>query len=253
MNNKTCGGLPKSAAVLVFWLAVWQIASMAIGYELLLPSPLEVLLRLTELVQKADFWYAVLHTAVRIFGGFFMAVFAALLLAVLSGVFRIVRTLVYPFMAAVKSVPVASFVILALIWLGSDSLSVFIAFVMVLPVMYTGILAGMDARDEKMLEMAEVFGLSPIAKALYIYLPNAFSYARAALCVSLGLCWKAGVAAELIGVPHGSVGEQLYFSKAYFLTADLFAWTFVIVVLSILFEKLVLLFADKAFTLFKRM
>lgn len=253
MNNKIYGGLPKTAAVLVFWLAVWQIASAAVGYDLLLPSPLEVLLRLTALVQKNEFWQAALHTSIRIFGGFFMAVFTALFLAVLSGMFRAVRTLVYPFMAAVKSVPVASFVILALIWIGSGSLSVFIAFVMVLPVMYTGILAGIDARDEKMLEMAEIFGFSSIANALYVYLPAAFPYTRAALCVSLGLCWKAGVAAELIGVPHGSIGEQLYFSKAYFLTADLFAWTFVIVVFSVLFEKLVLLFADKAFALFKRM
>ncbi len=247
------GGLLGRAAVLIFWLAVWQAVSMLVGYDLLLPSPAAVLLRLKELLVTADFRHSVFYTSLRIFSGFFAAFFAALLLAVLSGIFRLFRTLVYPFMAAVKSVPVASFVILALIWLGSSSLSVFISFVMVLPVLYTGMLSGIDARDAKMLEMAKIYGISPVSRALYIYLPAAFPYVRTALCVSLGLCWKAGVAAELIGVPHGSIGEQLYFSKAYFMTADLFAWTFVIVLLSVVFEKIILTLTDKAFALFERM
>ena len=244
--------LTRALAVLAA-LAVWQLAAMSVGSRILLATPWQALSRLLALLPTAGLWRTVGCSLVRISGGFLLALALGVVLALAAYRWRMMETLLRPYVVVIKSVPVASFVILALIWLGSDSLSVFIAFVMVLPVMYTGILAGMDARDEKMLEMAEVFGLSPIAKALYIYLPNAFPYTRAALCVSLGLCWKAGVAAELIGVPHGSVGEQLYFSKAYFLTADLFAWTFVIVVLSILFEKLVLLFADKAFTLFKRM
>lgn len=254
MKSKFTGGGPlRHAAVLVFWLAVWQIASILVGYDLLLPSPVQALLRLKELVVTSAFWQSVLYTACRIFMGFFAAFLTALVLAVLSGVCKTFRTLVFPFMAALKSVPVASFVILALIWLGSTSLSVFISFVMVLPVLYLGMVSGIDARDKKMLEMAKLFDVSPVSKALYIYLPAAFPYVRTALCVSLGLCWKAGVAAELIGVPRGSIGEQLYFSKAYFMTADLFAWTFVIVILSIVFEKTILLLTDKAFLLFERM
>ena len=252
MNRKFFGGgLPKFAAVLCFWLVLWQAAAYFVGVDFLLPSPIDVVKCFLRLAGTAVFRQSIGFTAGRIFIGFFTAFLVALGLAVLSGLFRTVRELLYPFMTAVKSVPVASFVILALIWVGSASLSIFISFVMVLPVLYTGMLSGIDARDEKMLEMADSFGLSPLRKAVYIYLPTAFPYVRNAVCVSLGLCWKAGVAAELIGVPHGSIGEQLYFSKAYFLTAELFAWTLTIIVLSMVFEKMILLAVDKAFLLFE--
>jgi len=55
------------------------------------------------------------------------------------------------------------------------------------------------------------------------------------------LAWKAGVAAELIGYPAGSMGEQLYYSKFFLETDTLFAWTVVIIILSVSFEKLFLL------------
>ena len=54
------------------------------------------------------------------------------------------------------------------------------------------------------------------------------------------MSWKAGVAAEVIGVVGGSIGEKLYEAKIYLQTGDLLAWTVVIVALSALFERAVL-------------
>ncbi len=240
-------------AVFLFWCIVWLAASHVFDNELIFPSPITVIKRFITLLGTPELWTATMYTARKILSGFFVALIVGSLLAVLSGAFRIVKTLLMPFMTAMKSVPVASFVILAIMCFGSDKLSVFIAFVMVLPVTYISVLSGVGACDEKMLEMAKVFRMSPFKKAAFLYLPAVFPYFRSGCVMSLGLCWKAGVAAELIGVPRYSIGEQLYFSKIYFQMADLFAWTVVIVVLSAGFEKLFLHVLDMVYAKYERM
>lgn len=232
----------------VFWLLVWQIASMALDraldVNLLLPSPISALLRLGELALTASFWQAVARSFLRIVGGFLLSCFAASLLAVPASRWQRVRELLGPPVAAVKAVPVASFIILALFWLDSRSLTLFISFLMVFPPVYLNVLEGIRQTDEKLLEMARIFRVPLWRQIRGIYMPAVMPYFRTAVSLGLGLCWKAGVAAEVIGLPMGSVGEMLYNSKVYFMTSDLFAWTTVIVVVSILFEKLFLYLMD---------
>ena len=52
------------------------------------------------------------------------------------------------------------------------------------------------------------------------------------------MCIRDRIAAEIIGIPKGSIGENLYNAKIYLETPDLFAWTFVIIAVSVLFEKI---------------
>ena len=160
----------------LFWIAVWQIASMWLGQEILLASPVSVIRRLFELI-------------------------------------------------------------FCLIWIPSRNLSVFISFLMVLPVIYTNILEGIRQTDRQILEMAKVFQVSMGRQIRYIYVSQILPYFVSACRLSLGMCWKAGVAAEVIGVPKGSIGEKLYNAKIYLETPDLFAWTIVIIVISFVFEK----------------
>ena len=232
----------------VFWLLVWQAASMvldrALDVNLLLPSPISALLRLGELALTLPFWQAVARSFLRIVGGFLLSCFAASLLAIPASRWQRVRELLGPLVAAVKAVPVASFIILALFWLDSRSLTMFISFLMVFPPVYLNVLEGIRQTDEKLLEMARVFRVPLWRQIRGIYVPAVMPYFRTAVSLGLGLCWKAGVAAEVIGLPTGSVGEMLYNSKVYFMTSDLFAWTTVIVVVSILFEKLFLYLMD---------
>ena len=143
-----------------------------------------------------------------------------------------------------KSSVAAAFIILALFWLNSRSLALFISFLMVFPPVYLNVLEGIRQTDKRLLEMARVFRVPLWRRIRGIYLPAVMPYFRTAVSLGLGLCWKAGVAAEVIGLPTGSVGEQLYNAKVYFMTGDLFAWTVVIVVVSVLFEKLFLRLVD---------
>ena len=226
------------------WLAVWELASLYIGQEILLVSPVSVLRRLTVLAVQSDFWGSIAFSFFRIIGGFLLASLCGTLLASLSAAFRFVRDLLAPAMAAIKAVPVASFIILVLIWVPSRNLSVVISFLMVLPVIYTNVLGGILSTDRKLLEMAQVFRI-PLSQLL--------PYLRTGFSLSLGLCWKAGVAAEVIGIPKGSIGEKLYEAKVYLETPDLFSWTLVIVLISVIFEKLFLRFIDKTVALIEKM
>ena len=178
-----------------FWITIWQFASMYLGQEILLASPVSVVRKLFELSFTGNFWQSVGFSFVRIVTGFLLAMFLGIFLAVLAYWSKTVEILIAPVIAVVKSTPVASFIILCLIWIPSRNLSVFISFLMVLP------------------------------------------YFLSACRLSLGMCWKAGVAAEVIGVPSGSIGEKLYNAKIYLNTPDLFAWTIVIIVISFVFEK----------------
>ena len=251
MNNAAKSGVssPASAATkrrkirlwaVLFWLLVWQAASMAIGSQILLVSPVQVLLRLGQLLPTANFWSAVLFSFCRIAGGFLLAAVTGVLLAALSARFRRLEELLAPAILTIKSIPVASFIILALIWFSSRNLAILISFLMVLPVVYTNVLGGIRAADPQLLEMARLFRLSAARRVRYIYVPQVLPFFRSACAVSLGLCWKSGIAAEVIGMPQGSIGERLQQAKVYLDTPDLFAWTLVIVLLSLAFERLFL-------------
>ena len=217
---------------------------MAFRQPLLLPSPLDALARLGELVMTVPFWRAVGRSSLRILSGFLIGSVLGIALAAPSAAWKPFRAWMAPAVAAVKAVPVASFTILALVWLDSRSLAVFIAALMSFPAVYLGVLEGVERTDPKLLEVADAFHVPFRRRVWAVYLPQTLPSFRTAASLSMGLCWKAGAAAEVIGLPSGSLGERLYTSKIYFLTADLFAWTAVIVLLSMGFERLFLLLLD---------
>lgn len=223
-----------------FWILLWQLASIQLGQEILLASPVSVIKRLGELIFTADFWLSIGFSFGRIVLGFLLGLLFGGLLAVLSSSLWLAEVLLEPLVTVIKSTPVASFIILCLIWIPSRNLSVFISFLMVLPVVYTNLWAGIRETDAKLLEMADVFGVGMAKRIRYIYVSQILPYFLTACRLSLGLCWKAGAAAEVIGVPSGSIGEKLYHAKVYLNTPDLFAWTVVIIVVSFLFEHLFL-------------
>ena len=232
-------------AAAVFWLAVWQAAAMAIGQEVFLVSPIQAAGTLMELLPQADFWQRVGFSAGHILLGFALGVVVSVLLAAAAERWTWVDTLLAPVIQLVKATPVASFIILALVWLNSRSLSLFISALMVFPPVYLNVLEGICRTDRRLLEMARVFRV-PLGRRLRgIYLPQVMPYFRTAVSLGLGLCWKAGAAAEIIGLPAGSMGERLYTAKVYFQTADLFAWTVTIVAVSVAFERLFLALVDR--------
>lgn len=225
-------------AVAAFWLAAWQLASMAVGSRIVLVGPAEVACRLAELVLEADFWVSMGLSLGRVATGFGLAVVAGVALAAWASRSRVVEGLLAPLVGAVKAAPVASFVVLLLMWVSSRRLSVAVSFLMAFPILYANVLAGVRQTDPALLEMADVFGVSSWARVRTVYAAQVAPYLRAGLSLAMGLSWKSGIAAEVIGLPAPSIGIHLYDAKVYLDTPDLLAWTVVIVALSVGLEAL---------------
>lgn len=244
--------LQKTAAV-VFTLAVWQTAASFVDQKILLASPFSVFKRLATIWFVDGFIDTIWFSFSRIVGGFLFALILGILMAVAAGKFKFFEILFWPFMITIKSVPVASFIVISLIWLSSRQLSVFISFLMVLPIIYTNVLNGIKNTDKQITEMADLFHMRWHRRIIYIWLPHIKPFLLSACSVALGLSWKAGIAAEVIGIPDGSIGEMLYEAKIYLNTTDLFAWTVIIIIISILFEKAFMLLLRGAFKRLERM
>ena len=238
--STTCRNRIIRVLAVAFWIAVWQGISLAVGSEILVASPARTFGALLSLLREGAFYRAVLGSLMRICAGFALALALGIALGALSFVVGWVRALLHPVVSVVKATPVASFVILALIWISSKNLSIFISFLMVFPIMYENMLAGLESADPKLLEMGRVFQLSRLSRIRAIYLPAAYPFLLSAARLSLGMCWKSGIAAEVIGQPRQSIGAELNQAKLFFNTPDLFAWTVTIIVVSVVFERLVL-------------
>lgn len=241
-HKKTDVQNQKAAKFLAAFLALclWQLAAVLVDNRLLLVGPLQVAGRLWQLLGEPTTWQSLGYSFGRISLGFFLAFALALVLAAVSARFSLIEILLRPYVLAIQTVPVASFIVIALLWLSGRHLSIFISFLMVLPVLYANALQGFRAADRQLLEMAQVFRMPRFRRVRCIFLPALAPYLQSACHVALGLCWKAGVAAEVIAVTEKSVGGMLYDAKVYLEIPDLFSWTVLIVAVSLGFEKLFL-------------
>lgn len=231
----------KPLLIALFWLAVWQGLAIAVDNSIFLAGPAETLATLLRLLPRGDFWRTVGYSCGRVFSGFLLAFAAGLLLGALSRAVPLADEILSPALRLMRAIPVAAFVILALLWVGSKRLTALVVFVIAMPVVYAGVRTGLRQADPAMLEVARVFRVGFARRAWHIYRPALMPHLASALTVSAGLSWKSGVAAEVIGICEHSIGERLYMSKLYLETPELFAWTAVIVLLSYLSEKLLAL------------
>ena len=234
--------LLKTLLATLFWVAVWYLLACRMEQPLLLPSPEHVLRRWGELVVSAEFWRITLTSIGRILLGTAAAMVLGVALAVLTVASSLAHALIAPVMTLVQAAPVASFVILILLWVDRDFLPAIICAMMVLPVVWSNVCTGIRQTDRQLLEMAKVSKLSPLRVLRRIWVPSVMPYFRAACGSALGLGWKAGIAAEVLAVPKVAMGRMISDAKLYLLTEDLFAWTLTVVLLSLALQKLVLHF-----------
>ncbi|MEM1483967.1 ABC transporter permease subunit [Oscillospiraceae bacterium PP1C4] len=226
--------------VIALWLLLWQATYLAVGEDLLLASPFAVFFRILQLIILPSFWSIIGGSLGRIVTGFLLGLLLGTVLAFVTACSRLLYAFFALPMSIVKATPVASFVILALVWISGANLSVFIAFLMVLPLVWSNVHEGICSTDPKLLEMAAVFHLPRVSVLKNITIPAMLPYFLSAVRVGLGFSWKAGVAGEVIAIPAAAIGTQLYNAKIYLETTDLFAWTAVIIILSILLERLMI-------------
>ena len=230
----------RGLAVTLFWLLVWSAVCFLANRTLLLPLPYpwDVVQALWYLMGETSFWLVVGTSLLRIVFGFALALVAGIVLAMLTTRFSVLHTVLSPVLSIMRAAPVASFIFVAFLWIKAEEMPTFIAFLMVLPLVWGNVRQGILQTDTKLLEMARVFRLSRWERMRYVRLPAVRPYLQAAVSTGFGFAWKAGVAAEILCWPNDSIGYHIAAAKNLVETADVFAWTAVVVLLSVVLEKL---------------
>ncbi|WP_142414073.1 ABC transporter permease [Hathewaya massiliensis] len=236
-NNKICK-IVKKSAIILFWLCIWELCSLFLNTEILFPAPLAVLKALYHLMGKEAFWISVFQSILRVIEGISFSIITGILLGIISGINKFVEELLEPLVVTIKATPVMSVIIVALVWFQSSGVPIFTSILMCFPIIYTNVLQGIKSVDKKLLEMAKVYKVKKIYILKDIYIPSIKSYIVSGVLMCLGLGWKVTVASEVLSTPKYSIGLNLLNAKSILDMEELFAWTIVVVILSLIFENI---------------
>ena len=241
--------LPKWSYVplcVTFWIALWWLIAAIFNKPLLLPTPFQTLKALGTLAATGEFYLTVALSLARILSGILLALIGGSLLALLTVKSALCHHLFSPLLTLFKATPVASVIFLILLWVGRDNVPLWIAFMMAFPIVWSNVREGLLQTDRQLLEMAKVFEVPKTRALLKLRLPALTPYFLSACRSAIALAWKAGIAAEVLCVPARSIGRAIYEGKTYLMTEELFAWTFIVVVISVLIEQGALVLLKKA-------
>ena len=223
----------------VFWLGVWQLAAMAVNMDLKLPTPVSVLQALGVLILDPLFRQSAAASLLRIFLGMAAGTLLGVLLACLTALSRWADLILSPAIKVVRATPVVSFILLVWLWVSRTYVPSVISALMVLPVVWLNVSRGILETDRQLLELARAYRFGKLKTLRLVYIPSVKPYFASGVNTAMGLAWKSGVAAEAICLPAAAIGTQVYYSKLYLESPNLFAWTAVVIILSFALEKLI--------------
>lgn len=233
------------ATPVFFWGGLWYLISLTLGNTILLPRPDQVLARLADLVPDPNFWQTVANSFVRMAIGLVLGVMTGLSLGITAFVSKLSRMIVQPMMTAIKATPIASVTILLLVWMRSANLSILLVALVVSPLIYEAVISGLAASDPSMIEVFQVFRTPRVNQWRLLYFPQIKAYLEPALSYALGFAWKAGVSGEILAQPTQTIGEEMYYAKLYLDMPSLFAYTLVVVLISLITERGLKICLDK--------
>lgn len=219
-------------------LGAWEIVSLVVKSELIVPSPKSVFFAILKFFKNPLFYNALFATFLRVVKAFFIALALGFVLGIAAGVFPSFKIFLSVPLSFVRSTPVVALILIAVFWFGSEGVPSFVGILMTLPLVVTAVESGFSKTDKKLLEMAEIYEFSFFQKFFYLRLPSVFSVLESAVVSAFGMAWKVVVAGEVLTLPKYSLGNNLYSSQVHLETADVFACTIVIVAMSFFCEKI---------------
>ena len=240
MDKKLSGGAfalwRRRILIVIFWTAVWEIAYLLIGRDIYFPSPVSVVTTFFRLLTEQKSWVVIGWSLYRTLFAVALSAVLGVIFGIAGGLNRTVYDFINPLMVILKSTPVVSVIIIAIIWFRSTDVPIFSGFLMCFPIVFTGTVAGVRSADPKLVEMSRFYGVRRTDMLKALYFPSAKPYINASVISAIGICWKAVAAAEVLSMPRLSIGANLFFAKTSLDPALLFAWTAVIILLSFVFE-----------------
>ncbi len=228
---------------LVIFIALWQVASGFYNH-VILPSPLEVARSVAYLTIDGRLWEHGRQSIIRGLTGFGLAVAAGVPLGLLIGISPLLSSFFRPLVVALQVVPLISWLLLAMIWLGFSQVPAFVVFVTTLPLITINTVQGVKNIDLQLMQMSAVFRIRRSRVFREIYLPQVLPYLMAGVSTALGTTWKAVAMAEFLSVSQG-IGARMALARINLETADLFAWTFILIGLGLITDRLLTYLVNK--------
>ncbi len=238
--------MKRKIIIIFIWILIWQIAAWIIRNPVVFAGPWETLQALGRLLTDKEFYPTICNTMLRILLGMVLGTGLGFLLAYTAKQVSFLQDVLSPMVGIIKATPVASFVILLLIWFGSRWTAAVVVFLVTFPIAYLNLLKGLGNMDVRLSEMADLYQISPGKRFRYVEFPQVRGNVAAALSLAVGMGFKSGIAAEVIGQAGRTIGNSLYRAKIYLETDSLFAWTVVVILLSWGVEKLLGLLLKRA-------
>ncbi len=229
--------IAKSCVPIAVYILIWQLLSMLVGSRLLLlPSPLDTLRSMGEIVSSKSGWQSIGMTVVRILAGFLLGCAVGIGFAVLTSHSRVFDWLLRPLRSLIKTTPITSFALILLVSVISGAVPVIVAMIVVIPMIWQTTEETIKNRDVHLSEMAKIY-LSPWKKLRYVTLPQVLPQFFASASTALGFAWKAVITAEILALPKLGIGRQMQFHKIHVEIPELFAWTLLVILLSVILEN----------------
>ena len=213
-------------------LGMWWMAAVIIDASIILPAPPKVALELVDLARSGDFWVSVWLTVVRGVVGFFISLSIDTVVGIAAGLYLPLHALFKPLIAVIRTTPIMSVILIALLWFKTGTVPVFSSFLIAFPVITQNIIIGIRQTDQKLLQMGRAYGLGTVRRLVHISIPSVVPYLISGAQTALGLTWKVVVAAEVLSLPNWGVGSEMQLSQMSLETAQVFAWTAVAILLS---------------------
>ncbi|ENK1243377.1 ABC transporter permease subunit [Clostridium botulinum] len=246
-ENKVVSKLVRKTLIIIFWLFIWELSSLFINNEILLPTPKKVFETLIILGAKKYFWLSVFKSIVRVVIAITISIVLGISLGIIAGTNIFIEELLEPLVVTIKATPVMSIIIIALVWFKSSNVAIFTSILMCFPIVYTNVLAGIKSVDKNLIEMANLYKVKNKYILTNIYIPSIKPYIISGILMCLGIGWKVSVASEVLSTPKYSIGLNLLNAKATLATEELFSWTIVVVLLSLIFENIFKHYVKKVF------
>ncbi|MDZ7792461.1 MAG: ABC transporter permease subunit [Spirochaetia bacterium] len=221
-----------SGAAVIVLLAIWWAAAVLMDASIILPPPPAVIRELLGLLQSNDFWISVWSTLIRGLAGFFISLLVGTVVGIAAGISLPLHALFKPLIAIIRTTPIMSVILIALLWFKTGTVPIFSSFLIAFPVITQNIIVGIRQTDQKLLQMGRAYGLDSARRLLHISIPSVVPYLISGAQTALGLTWKVVVAAEVSSLPNWGVGSEMQFSQMSLETAQVFAWTAVAILLS---------------------
>lgn len=235
---------------IAFAIILWQAIALLLNNTLLLVGPIEVIKKLFELLHTGKYYFSIANSMSNILQGFMLAITLGLVLAALSSRFKLLDIMLSPFISFMKATPLASFVIICLVWVGSVKLSIITVFLIVFPIVYSNMLQAYNSIDDKLEQMLRIYNVSFLRRVRLLYIPKSISVFLSTIEVAVGMAFKSGVAAELIAVPRNTIGDLLHEAKIFLMTSDMLAWTISIIIISVCVERILIAIIKLCYKLF---